>query len=103
MAEAHANQAVALDALGRREEAEAALGRALELAPDNPELLFRLGKLLSSQKRFDEAIDRFRQVAALVPDHPAAQRYLAFAPLVSGLGLFSIGMRAEQRCFEAKI
>jgi Flp pilus assembly protein TadD len=52
----HATMAVALDTLGRNQEAQAAYGRALELSPDNPAVLNNLGLSQALSGRLDEGI-----------------------------------------------
>lgn len=50
-------------------QAEAAYGRYLELAPDDPDALTDLGVCLYQQGRFDEALERFQRAQEAVPDH----------------------------------
>lgn len=50
-------------------QAETAYGSYLELSPDDPDALSDLGVSLYQQGRFDEALERFRRVRELQPDH----------------------------------
>jgi Flp pilus assembly protein TadD len=53
--------------LGRLEEAEAHLRRAIELRPDSPNPYFNLGNLFLVRKQYDKAEDAFRRYGELWP------------------------------------
>ncbi len=74
---AHHNLANHLLAEGRHEEAHAAYQTALELRPDNPELLVGIGTLLSKQGHYEEALARYREALRLNPKHQIAMRNIA--------------------------
>ncbi len=57
---------LALD--GRTDEAEAAYERALELAPDHPEVLYNLALLQQAAGRTQEALEHFKRSAQANPD-----------------------------------
>ena len=52
--------------------------RALQLAPDDADVLSSLGSALASSGQVDEAIVRYRRALVLNPDHPAALVDLAW-------------------------
>ena len=58
---------------GRFDEAAAALASAVRLDPRNPAAHANLGTTLAELRRFDEAIDQFRQAAAVEPDAAARE------------------------------
>ena len=60
--------------LGKRELAEAAFRKAMEKAPERPEIALALGMLLESEGRKDEARDAFHRVVALGPDSAEAKQ-----------------------------
>jgi tetratricopeptide (TPR) repeat protein len=72
--------------LGAAVEAEELARRAVELEPDNAELLVNLGAILQSQKRHGEAIDCYHQ--ALAKDGSALKAHinLGVALMASGEG-----------------
>ncbi|MEX0807194.1 MAG: tetratricopeptide repeat protein [Dongiaceae bacterium] len=63
---------VVLARQGFFDEADALFGRALDIAPRDPGLLFNHGNLLSRIGRGDEAVARFRAAIAAAPDHVEA-------------------------------
>jgi predicted O-linked N-acetylglucosamine transferase (SPINDLY family) len=65
----------ALDA-GDAATGEAAVQRALVLAPGHPEALARLGRAQWMQRRFDEATRSLRAAAAAAPSHPGIALWL---------------------------
>ncbi len=67
-AEAYANQALTLQALGRNEEALAAYRQALALKPELIEALTNIGLLLQRTGFADEALAALRQAVRLAPD-----------------------------------
>ena len=81
---AHHNLGVYLQAEGRYAEAHVAYQTALELLPDNLELLVDIGTLLSDQGRHEEAIARFREALRVNPQHPNAIRNLATVLMKQG-------------------
>ncbi len=68
-AEAHMALGVAALALGRFDEAELALDKALSLRPDFPEALHNLGQLRVRQRNWPGAIDAFERALRSRPDH----------------------------------
>jgi Flp pilus assembly protein TadD len=77
-AEAHANLGYALDAGGRKAEAEQHYRLAIELAPHQLQTRLNLGALLTALRRFDAAQAVYQAALALAPDSPA---------LLSNLGM----------------
>ncbi|MGN9786572.1 metallophosphoesterase [Nonomuraea sp. ZG12] len=73
--EVHRQRGFYLRKLGRLEEAEAALTRANELNPSDPETLGMLGGALKRQRRYAEALERYEAGARLSP----TSLYLAVA------------------------
>lgn len=71
------NYAATLGDLGRASDCEAALGRAMALGLDRPEVDLVLARALTLLQRFDEAETRFEAVLAREPVNPAAHRDLA--------------------------
>ncbi|WP_128253243.1 tetratricopeptide repeat protein [Falsirhodobacter deserti] len=66
--------------LGQNEEAEADMRAALDLAPDQPEVLNYLGYSLVEQgRKLDEALDMIERAVAAHPDSGAIQDSLAWA------------------------
>jgi len=63
---------VVLARQGFFDEADALFGRALDIAPRDPGLLFNHGNLLSRTGRGDQAVARFRAAIAAAPDHVEA-------------------------------
>jgi len=61
---------VALKALGRVEEAEAAYRRALNIDPGYAEAWFNLGNLYRDNGRWEAAVEAYEQVVANSPDSP---------------------------------
>lgn len=57
-----------LEARDAHGEAARAYGRALELAPDDPELHYNLGLALDRDGQWSAALDRYRQALAIQPD-----------------------------------
>ena len=78
-AEAWAGQGIALQALGRRVEAEAALRRALALGPKLASARNALGTLLLAERRLAEAAEEFAAAAAAAPGWWAPAANLALA------------------------
>jgi protein O-GlcNAc transferase len=72
--------------------AHAALTRALELDPRQPDARFHLGNLYREQRRFAEAIAVYEAVLALVPAHPS---------LLNNLGLALEGVAHTERAADA--
>jgi len=61
---------VVLDALGRREEALAAIHRAIELDPKAALFYIHLGNVLCAAQDWPAAIEAFTQAAVLQPNYP---------------------------------
>lgn len=66
-----------LGALGRHEEAFAAVNKAHELDPFSRSIKFNIGARFYSARRFDEAIAQFKKVLEMEPDHPLSHLLLA--------------------------
>lgn len=64
---AHNNLAVALEGLGRADEALAHYAAAVRLAPDEPRAHANYAALLASRGRIDEAIAAYREALRLAP------------------------------------
>lgn len=75
---------VALMRLGQRREAQVAMNRASELAPDNIELQCNLASLAMADGRVGAAIERMQRVLAKTPGHPALLQTLGAAYMSSG-------------------
>lgn len=75
---------VALLRLGRRREAQVALNRAAELAPDNVELQCNLASLAMAEGKAVAAIQRLHKALARAPGHPALLQALGSAYMSTG-------------------
>lgn len=73
-----------LAAKGDLEAAARDFARAAEVSPDFPDIRFRLGQVLESLDRMDEAIEEYRRAASLNEQYDAATNALAFGLLRSG-------------------
>jgi type IV pilus assembly protein PilF len=90
-AEAHRGRGLVLDlAFGRREDAEAAYRRALELRPSYPDVQNDLGQLLARSGRYEEAIAAFD---AALEDTDYREPFVARCN--KGQALHRMGRRAE--------
>ena len=76
-AEMHLANAARLIRNGNLPNAETELRRAVELVPDNPAYLARLGQVLGMQNRMEEAGRTYRRALQLAPDNVAIRRNLA--------------------------
>ena len=65
----------------KREDAEKAYAKAIEIKPAYALPLINLGKLLLMQKRFDEAVDKLTRAVELQPQSPDANLFLGEAYL----------------------
>jgi len=65
----------------KREEAEKAYAKAIEIKPTYALPLINLGKLLLMQKRFDEAVEKLTRAVELQPQSPDANLFLGEAYL----------------------
>jgi tetratricopeptide (TPR) repeat protein len=83
-ARAHHNLGLAVQNLGRFEEAERHLRRARELAPGSPEPLYNLALVLTRLERPAEAIALYQEALKLGPDHAATHNNLANLLLAAG-------------------
>jgi len=83
-ARAHHNLGLAVQNLGRFEEAERHLRRAIALAPGSPEPLYNLGLVLTRLERPAEAIALYEAALKLGPDHAATHNNLANLLLATG-------------------
>ena len=75
---------VAYASVGRLDDAEAALNRALEPSPGNPVVLHHLGNLARRRGALAEAISLYRQAVERDPSYTMAQYNLADAQLAAG-------------------
>lgn len=75
---------VALLRLGRRREAQVAMNRAAELAPDNVELQCNLASLAMDEGKTGAAIERLQRALKRSPGHPAVLQALGTAYMSSG-------------------
>lgn len=75
---------MALAHLGRGADAEAALSRAVALAPQNGEAWFHLGVARSLREEWGEAASAYRRAVALAPDDVVAWHRLGVALAESG-------------------
>jgi len=82
--DALANLGAVLKDLGRLEEAEQLLHRALEVQPDHPSALCNLGALCAGEGRLDEALGFLERAVALAPGDPIAHSNLGSVLLKLG-------------------
>jgi predicted O-linked N-acetylglucosamine transferase (SPINDLY family) len=75
---------VALLRLGNRREAQIALNRASELAPDNIELQCNLANLAMADGKLGAAIERLQRALVKTPGHPALLQALGTAYMSAG-------------------
>ncbi len=85
---AHYGRAMALQSLGRLEEAEAELLRGIELEPGYWQTYSGYGVFLALTGRLKEAAEQFRRVVELTPDNPQGYGNL-------GTALFALGRWPE--------
>ena len=64
---------------GQAREAEQLFQRAVELAPDEPDVHFQFGVFHDSRQQHAKAAERFRRVLSLAPSDPQAYDYLALS------------------------
>jgi hypothetical protein len=81
---AYLNLAVALQAQLKLNEALDAVGRSIELAPNESNPQQARGRILMSLNRVPEAIDAYRRALQIAPDDPESHGLLARALLISG-------------------
>lgn len=72
-------QAGVSESKGSYSVAEQAYTKALRLAPDNPEILKRLGLLYLRENKFQHSKEMFHRVLSSHPDYPEANFYLGFS------------------------
>lgn len=75
---------IALLRLGRRRDAQIAMNRAAELAPDNIELQCSLASLAMADGKAAAAIERLQRALAKAPGHPAVLQALGTAHMATG-------------------
>lgn len=75
---------VALLRLGHRREAQVAMNRAAELAPDNVELQCNLASLAMADGKVGAAIERLQKARLKAPGHPALLQALGTAYMSTG-------------------
>jgi TolB-like protein/DNA-binding winged helix-turn-helix (wHTH) protein len=68
-----------LGAQGRVDEAIAAVAKAHALDPFSRSIAFNVGGRLADARRFDEAIDQYKRVLEMEPEHPLTHLLLAMA------------------------
>jgi TolB-like protein/DNA-binding winged helix-turn-helix (wHTH) protein/Tfp pilus assembly protein PilF len=68
-----------LGGLGRNEEALSQIYTARELDPYSRSIAFNVGARLADARRFDEAIEEYKRVLEMEPDHPLTHFGLALA------------------------
>ena len=70
------NEALALQRLGRRAEAEAAFVKAEKIDPEDPEIAYALAVLYAQGNDWSRARDAAARLAALSPGNPRVQELL---------------------------
>ena len=75
----HLLRGMALDELGRYDEAEESYGAALRNAPDEPQILTRYGMHYIRREEWGDAIPPLQKSVEAVPDDPVTLFYLAQA------------------------
>ncbi|RDS84924.1 sulfotransferase family protein [Dyella monticola] len=79
-----ANYAKALSLTRQMQEAQQAAERALALGPADPMTFEILGVVFSQSHAHARALEMFRRLVTMVPNHPPAHFYLAFALIAMG-------------------
>lgn len=95
---AHLNLGTALDEAGQTEESLLHLRQALELKPDNPDILNSLGNVLNRLGRPGEARPLLEQAVRLKPQFATA--YNTLGASLMALGQTDAGQSAFQRALE---
>lgn len=72
-------QAGTYEGQGNYSAAEQDYVKALRLAPDNPEILKRLGVLYVKEKKFQTSVETFKRILDSHPDYPEANFYMGFS------------------------
>jgi len=72
-------QARAYESQRNYSAAEQEYMKALRLAPDNPEILKRLGVLYMREEKFQSSIETFKRILSFHSDYPEANFYLGFS------------------------
>jgi len=98
----HINLASALSAVGRLDDAVAALRRGLSLDDTQPDGHFNLGNTLLTMGRLDEAARSFETTLVLAPDHVAARNNLGHVmrqrgDLEAAIGQFQQATASDDR------
>lgn len=96
--DAEVAQGVALEELGREEEAIAAYRRALETRPDYAEVHFNLGSLFLRQENLRDAEDHFRKAVAIDGNYLGALNSLAL--ILRGMGRDEEALSCLQHVYE---
>ena len=78
MARVHYNLGLLQQQLGKQQEAEASLRRALEIEPDSMDFLYALADYYVKRGRYPEAKAIAEQMISTNPDHPAGKNLLEF-------------------------
>ncbi len=85
---------------GKNEEAAAALERAFEVMPDDPELLYNLGVAYQKQGKCQRAIERYRDLVGIEPRFVEA--YFNLGKCYQNVGAWEDGARSFQKVLELK-
>jgi hypothetical protein len=93
-ADAHYNRGVALQKMGRLEEALASYDQALRLSPDFAESHSARGTALSELGRFEAAIEDYDRAIELAPDYADAHSNKSLSLLL--LGSFDPGWKVHE-------
>ncbi len=72
----HYNLGLALNSLGRSQEAEKSLLRAAELEPNNGDFVYALATFYAEQKRWAKAYEQAQKLAKLMPDNPQVIQFI---------------------------
>jgi len=70
------NEALALQRLGRRADAEAAFVKAQNTDPEDPDVAYALAVLYAQQNEWSRARDAAARLAALSPGNPQVQELI---------------------------
>ncbi len=100
----HAEDARRLLSEQRFEEAAESLRKALALAPERPDLRFRLAGVLGHLGRYDQAIEEFRQILKTAPNHAGSHRGLVTALILdSRWGATRVQLQAALKQFPRNV
>ena len=94
----YVNLGIALQALGRSNDAVAAYYKAIKLQPSCVEAFNNLGAAMLCQDRFDEAAVVYREALRINPDHPDAYEGLGIA--LKHQGHIEESLNAFRKCLQ---